>query len=891
MTKTENEVIPLTRTDPIKDMSPAVPISDRVREPLLFAQISYRGTLPPDLEAVIREVTEPARERVHIIAPPGSGKMLLGAELVRRYAKPCLLISPDEASRDLWLTCWREDFLPADTASDASSLLSVLTYDEVVSQLEARDARQSLREAGVQTLLLDEPCGLPESVYAVVERLIESLPDVRVIGLSSRPCVGDETERIRCMALCGDVRAELSSAELVRRGILLPHADLLYLATLTEDEREATREACRAVSRGLAALMKLPFMREVCRRLWSTGRRYLYRHRAEVLAVTELAATYGDPGAVRIHRALTGSSMIPSLTAIHARDALVFLTASRKVLADWEKDRLTAILSKYGLSLQGKAWPSERESIRRLEARSLGKVDGIRRIVETEIDSLGDALRLWVCMPASADAPADGMLCNAQVVFDSLTASAEAPVGGVIDGRLLLPCGLGETIRHLYGIPVTEEPIGRDCAPPVYSLYHADTPADAAFVRDRLFDEGYIRILVTDGDLAGGIGGERLANTLILPLSPTDAGDQDHRGLTRRAHMLRTRRDDPRRTVHIWHMATVHLWQGADDGEIAFSEDLAGVIAAFDSIPGPDESAPRLISGLERLGLGRERVAVLSSDERDGFHTYMLGRTRDRRRTIRGWLATGKPDEPAPVRPELVLPRQSALPAVTPLSVIGLLAALLGACAGGYALVYLSLLVKQAIGLPLVTVIMAACWLVAAVVVVWSVLYLGHRLPFVLCHRTRRASILSVSRALLSALQATGAVGDGAEVVVSDETVGKAGGFSVGLRGASRVESERYVRALREFLSPIEDPRYVLARRGLCRRPLWRLSFACPSDVAKRDIAVQIFARELRRTLGRVEIVYTRHEAGRRRLGRAQSASCTGRTGTSPRVRVQMAEP
>ena len=54
------------------------------------------------LEAFERDI-EHGRRCTHIVAPPGSGKTLLGLEIVRRLGRPALVLAPNTAIQGQWL--------------------------------------------------------------------------------------------------------------------------------------------------------------------------------------------------------------------------------------------------------------------------------------------------------------------------------------------------------------------------------------------------------------------------------------------------------------------------------------------------------------------------------------------------------------------------------------------------------------------------------------------------------------------------------------------------------------------------------------------------------------------------------------------------------------------
>ncbi len=76
------------------------------QDPSPFPEIRFKGTLRPSQAKVVKIAKEKlaaGRRRLHIVAPPGSGKTVLGlylwAECIR---KPALVLSPNSAIQAQW---------------------------------------------------------------------------------------------------------------------------------------------------------------------------------------------------------------------------------------------------------------------------------------------------------------------------------------------------------------------------------------------------------------------------------------------------------------------------------------------------------------------------------------------------------------------------------------------------------------------------------------------------------------------------------------------------------------------------------------------------------------------------------------------------------------------
>src|SRR4029079_9986689 len=88
------------------------------------------------LDAFERDRTNGHR-RTHIVAPPGSGKTLLGVELIRRVGKRALVLAPNQGIQQQWPRAVRE-FTPHPAqiaGADPLKPIACLSY-QALCQLE-----------------------------------------------------------------------------------------------------------------------------------------------------------------------------------------------------------------------------------------------------------------------------------------------------------------------------------------------------------------------------------------------------------------------------------------------------------------------------------------------------------------------------------------------------------------------------------------------------------------------------------------------------------------------------------------------------------------------------------------------------------------------------------
>ena len=122
--------------------------------PERLRNVRFDGTLRPSQEAsvrIIREQLQEGERELHIVAPPGSGKTVLGlyvwADLVKR---PALVLSPNSAIQAQW-TARAKELFDLDGYEEAvvtnpenPGILTSLTYQSVTlprrgdEDLEAR---------------------------------------------------------------------------------------------------------------------------------------------------------------------------------------------------------------------------------------------------------------------------------------------------------------------------------------------------------------------------------------------------------------------------------------------------------------------------------------------------------------------------------------------------------------------------------------------------------------------------------------------------------------------------------------------------------------------------------------------------------------------------------
>jgi superfamily II DNA or RNA helicase len=201
---------------------------------------------------------------VHIVAPPGSGKTVLGLELMLRLNKPTLIVAPTLAIRNQWIQRFCELFLDVENTPDWIStdiknpkFVTVTTYQGIhaacnlIKEIETDDESfekecspvkiselvKKLKKQKIKTFILDEAHHLKNAWWKSLIDLKKEI-DPTIVALTATPpfdVSGAEWQKY--IQLNGAVDVEISVPELMIEGDLCPHQDLVYFTLPTEKEK------------------------------------------------------------------------------------------------------------------------------------------------------------------------------------------------------------------------------------------------------------------------------------------------------------------------------------------------------------------------------------------------------------------------------------------------------------------------------------------------------------------------------------------------------------------------------------------------------------------------------------------------------------------------------
>lgn len=865
--------------------------------------------------------------RLHLVAAPGSGKTVLGLEVARRIDQPTLVLTPTITIRDQWIDRLVELFLPHGEGAPswvsrdlrAPAFLTVSTYQALhaafsgqpnpaalpeadeIEQWKDHDEADGNGETGnhgsdahlpipeflsrakFRTLVLDEAHHLRAQWWRALTSLAGQLESPTIVALTATPPYDvPPAEWQRYERLCGPIDAEVSVPELVHAGDLCPHQDYVFFSAPTEKEQAVISGFRESVEAFVSRLRSnVAFSAAIRAHPWLSASD---EHTEEIL---------DDPGCL--------SSMVIFLNAVGDRVSPAVFAAlglSRhrppelnlewlEVLlsnclyddANHFEDRAPALRSIRQELLEMGAIERRKVTLRspsdqlKLLTSSTTKLKSIEKIVKLEAAALGDALRCVILtdfirkseLPKAGAEPSVFEDIGVVPVFESLRLAAVAGVRlGVLSGSLVIvPTDGYPMVRELAaGIGIDTQDLS--CCQMAHDASFSTVEIRGEYYRGAvrlitaLFERGGITVLVGTKSLLGEGWDAPGINTLILAsfVGSFVLSNQ------MRGRAIRVDPSQAGKTANIWHLVC------AEAGPLGPGDDYALLVRRCSAFAGVSAAAAVIENGTERLGFGHP---PFTRSDLLQFNAETRRRALDRARLRQQWQQGLESGATKQLIDGLKAPGKAVPRGYLHAATIGALL-VQGGCVAFYTFEQTArALVRTRMASDFWTFVLSVVATGAVASLPWTVSALWRLAR----HGTPEGSIRQIGRAILDSLMRQGSiVGDAAELHLHAEK--RAGGtVFCWMSGGTGKEQATFARALRETLSPIDNPRYLLARRTL-----WRVFredyFAVPEVLARRKESAEFFAQRWNRLVGPARLVFTRTPQGRARLLRGRSHSLSG---------------
>lgn len=864
--------------------------------------------------------------RLHFVAAPGSGKTVLGLELIRRLNQPTLVLAPTITIRDQWVDRLVDLFLPAGSGRPAwisrelkrPAFLTVATYqalhalgaaepeeakpvegeaagDSEENAFELTDGEsevkhgasafapipQVLSDAKFSVLVVDEAHHLRAEWWKTLTSFAQQLENPTIVALTATPPYDvAPPEWRRYEELCGPVDAEVSVPELVLAGDLCPHQDYVYFSAPNQKEQRVIEDFRAAVDAFVARLRaNQSFKAAILQHPWIAAPE---QHAEEILDDPEYLssmAIFLNAVGQEIPPAVLATLGLPRKRIPPLNLEWLEILLSRCLYADEQSFRESEPILKAMRRELLEIGAIERRKVKlrnpsdhlKLLTTSVTKLKSIEDIVRLEAGDQGEALRCVILtdfirkseMPKSAEEIAAFADIGIVPVFETLRRAKVPGIHlGILSGSLVvIPVAAEAAVRQAaqaLGIGAQDLSISPLAHDPQYCRVEirGEHLRSAVCLMTSAFEQGAITVLVGTKSLLGEGWDAPCINTLVLAsFVGSFVLSNQMRGRAIRVDPAR-----PQKTANIWHLVCL------EPGPFGPGDDYELLVRRCSAFVGVSAEEAVIENGTERLGLGHP---PFSRDQLAELNAQTCRHALDRSGLRQRWreaLDSGSIKQMT----DGLKATNEALPRGFVLA--NTIAALLIQAA--YIFIVTLEYLARAAGLGGSRHFLASAGTVLGVAALvsspWALLALWRFIR----HGTPERSIKQIGRAVLEALQDEGVIESRAgEFRVYADRNGD-GTVYCWIGGGTRKDQTIFLRALRQVLAPIENPRYLLARRSI-----WKVFredyFAVPEVFARKEFA-EMFAQRWNRLVGPVRLVYTRTPEGRSLLLRARTHSLSG---------------
>ncbi|SDQ30184.1 Type III restriction enzyme, res subunit [Chryseobacterium soldanellicola] len=536
---------------------------------------------------------------LHIVAPPGSGKTILGLEVMLRLNKPTLIVAPTLAIRNQWVHRFCELFLDQENVPDWIStdiknpgFVTVTTYqgihsacnnikenetenenlDEISFDGNLSSVLKNLKKQKIGTFILDEAHHLKNAWWKSLIELKTKINPTLVALTATPPFDVSIAEWQKYIQLNGNVNVEISVPELMIEGDLCPHQDLVYFTLPTKAEQNKIEnyyqhakdffEEIKNDKVLLHALENHPVYRNpelyldwIYENLssYTSGLVYLNFRRKKI---------------EDIHFEIVGDQQkfVPHFDFFWLEELIDFYLFVDEInFKQFEKHRtnLENRLRRNGFLEKKMVSFFNNKNLTQIFNSSIGKLQGIKEVVDFEYSILRDNLKMVILTDFIKKEFLTNNIQNnfeldkigAISIFEKLRReNPDKKKIGVLTGSIVIIPKTSKNIfiefcnkKEIFNVSISELPYDKD-----YFLINITDQVrhDIVHMITEIFQCGEIQILIGTKSLLGEGWDAPKMNSLILAsfVSSFVLSNQ------MRGRVIRTDKDNPHKTGNIWHL-------------------------------------------------------------------------------------------------------------------------------------------------------------------------------------------------------------------------------------------------------------------------------------------------------------------------------------------------
>ena len=875
----------------------------------MLNQLSFKGQWRQYQQRVLDKAESFMDDgKIHLVAAPGSGKTTLGIEFIQRFGNPTLILVPTVTIRQQWVNRIKQAFLSDDNLVEQlisqdlkrPKMITVATYQALHSAMnqvvgdsliedtddesqqehfdfQGFDIRKTFGDQDLGTLCLDECHHLRNEWWKSLESFHKAFPNIKMISLTATPPYeGEPVLWERYISMCGEIDEEITVPELVKEGTLCPHQDYVYFAFPTKEERAQLDQFDK---------QKLNFLTKLSRDINFSNTIQSSPALSSQIGYDDLLANPKYLAATLIFlrskelpfpqrfQELLSAKTLPTFTLEWFETLLngvIFQVPNWYGFTEEAFNQLKSDLKANGLieRNQVKLIRNKKQDV--LLNQSLGKLNAVRDIFKAEYHSLGNNLRQLVLTDFirkdfqihlgdnSAQFTQLGVLSYFESIRrEMIEQSWTVPVAVLTGSLVIIPTSAKEHLERL--IPnsrLSYDVIGQLSQEDYLKVRVSGSHHNLVTALTQLFQEGHIQVIIGTKSLLGEGWDAPCVNSLILAsfVGSFMLSNQ------MRGRAIRVWPDNPNKTSNIWHLVSINLsprrWFDFQDEKEKYDETLEQQLYALS--PDLDLLDRRMT---QFLGLHYQEPTIESGIDRLDLNQITFSRKGLEKLNQNAITLSQK-------RQELKDRWQQALPLYEEMEVVNQVEV----DKQFLPLVYLNdwmkaFLISQAlaatyfiidvtryfiVGKPFVHSLPILLLALLLLAVFWG-RYFIYKSPY------NRLEIFG--KAIHQALLDSGQIEtkESAPRVVKDSK--QAIYNAIYLKGASMREKEIFSQAITEFFAPIENQRYILKA---CHKVKDQTEFfAVPSMFEKRKADAESFLRQIQKSLGKYDLIYTRSVQGR----------------------------
>ncbi len=894
--------------------------------------IRFQGTFRSYQQSVLNRTEDYWNDgQIHIVAAPGSGKTILGLELILRKNVPALILSPSVTIRQQWGERFRDNFLPpgldgsgmvSSRLSEPSLITSVTyqalhaawtgrpitaegdgneqeedieeatVYDSMASSgFPARDEFiETIRKAGIRTICLDEAHHLRSEWQKALEAFLQALKaDVSIIALTATPPYDSTPEEWkRYMTVCGEIDAEIFVPQLVSQESLCPHQDYIYFNFPSTNEQEALQKYRQIATETTHSILSGPIFGDI---LEDSALLTRYKEKEETILeyadqfknILILAQARGEEIPTKLIRLLTGRKYLPPFSSIkYAESAFDFILAHPELFAPKSVEHLHTTLSHAGLIKRNNVCLLFDDKLKRTFISSVGKLESITIIAEEEYKQLGSDLRLLVLTDhikknllsiIGSDRPLETM--GTVPIFEAIRRKmGEQASIALLSGTLVLwpsnTLGALMEIAHDMGISLTSRPLPNV---PYCELNFSGQNKNKVAVITEAFREGHCQILVGTKSLLGEGWDSPCINSLILAsfIGSFMLSNQ------MRGRAIRIDPDKPDKTANIWHLATLETESSLKENTIvrfiqSLNEEPSKLESEdYDMLTRRFESfmGPSYTQG-QYITNGIERLDIIQPPYTQKHIQEINAQMLSMAENREGMRKRWEESlQGSGINKEDILETVELTPPREPTKFIFFNFLYLLLLSGSLVAGFASAgsAIIKASTIWQLIALIAAFWILHKI----YILIIYRILPLLSPEKTIR----NFATALLNTMKECGKI-------ASPDATARVASFNSSmiitceLRNGTLREKTLFRNAIGELLSPIDNPRYLLIRQDFILGTLfldYDRSYACPAIFGNNKESAEAFQEHLDKLHCPYKLVFTRNEVGRKILLKCRNRS------------------